>query len=199
MQGILGLKASMGGFVVTPSSVMWIFASLWAGQLLVKHAPRTILTGSLCILLVGSFILALVPQTTPFWFFLLVAAGLGIGFGLIITTTTVTAQSVAGADKVGVATSFNTLSRTLGQTLMVSVYGIILNRQLAKGIAGDGRLDQNMLNELINPETALNLPKQLLPTLRHILYNGLHFIYFASIVLIAIAIIINLMDRKRSK
>lgn len=199
MQGILGLKASMGGFVVTPSSVMWIFASLWAGLLLVKHAPRTILAGSLCILLVGSFILALVPQTTPFWFFLLVAAGLGIGFGLIITTTTVTAQSVAGADKVGVATSFNTLSRTLGQTLMVSVYGIILNRQLAKGTAGDGRLDQNMLNELINPETALNLPKQLLPTLRHILYNGLHFIYFASIVLIAIAIIINLMDRKRSK
>lgn len=54
MQGILGLKASMGGFVVTPSSVMWIFASLWAGQLLVKHAPRTILTGSLCIYLLGA-------------------------------------------------------------------------------------------------------------------------------------------------
>lgn len=199
MQGILGLKASMGGFVVTPSSIMWIFASLWAGRLLVKYAPRTILTGSLCILLVGSLILALVPQTTPFWFFLLVAAGLGTGFGLIITTTTVTAQSSAGDDKVGVATSFNTLSRTLGQTLMVSVYGIILNLQLTKGIAGNSRLHSNMLNELINPETARQLPQQLLPMLRHILYNGLHHIYFASIILIAIALGINWLDRRAPK
>lgn len=199
MQGILGLKASMGGFVVTPSSIMWIFASLWAGRLLVKYAPRTILTGSLCILLVGSLILALVPQTTPFWFFLLVAAGLGTGFGLIITTTTVTAQSSAGDDKVGVATSFNTLSRTLGQTLMVSVYGIILNLQLAKGIAGNSRLHSNMLNELINPETARQLPQQLLPMLRHILYNGLHHIYFASIILIALALGINWLDRHAPK
>lgn len=197
MQGILGLKASMGGFVVTPSSIMWIFASLWAGQLLVKHAPRTILTGSLLILLVGSFILALVPQSTPFWFFLVVAAGLGVGFGSIITTTTVTAQSVAGDDKVGVATSFNTLSRTLGQTLMVSIYGIIVNVQLAKGIANDPRLGSNMLNKLINPETAVELPKALLPVLRHILYNGLHHIYFASIILIIIALGINWLDHKK--
>ena len=68
MQGILGLKASMGASV-TPSSIMWIFASLWAGQLLVKHAPQRILMGSLAILLGGSIVLALVPQTTPFWFF----------------------------------------------------------------------------------------------------------------------------------
>lgn len=199
MQGILGLKASMGGFVVTPSSIMWIFASLWAGQLLVKHAPQRILMGSLAILLGGSIVLALVPQTTPFWFFLMVAACLGIGFGMIITTTTVTSQSVAGSDKVGVATSFNTLSRTLGQTLMVSVYGIILNRQLAKGISGDSRLNQNMLNELINPETAAKLPQNLLPDLRHILYNGLHYIYFASIVLILVAMWINLSDRRQKQ
>jgi MFS family permease len=165
----------------------------------VKHAPQRILMGSLAILLGGSIVLALVPQTTPFWFFLMVAACLGIGFGMIITTTTVTSQSVAGSDKVGVATSFNTLSRTLGQTLMVSVYGIILNRQLAKGISGDSRLNQNMLNELINPETAAKLPQNLLPDLRHILYNGLHYIYFASIVLILVAMWINLSDRRQKQ
>lgn len=148
-------------------------------------------------LLGGSLVLALVPQSTPYFVFLLVAGALGFGFGLVITITTVTAQAVVAPDQVGVATSFNTLSRTLGQTLMVSVYGIVLNLRLTQGIAADSRLNSNMLNELINPHTAKNLPAAVLPTLRQILYEGLHNIYFFSIIIVALAILANHFEAKR--
>ena len=100
-------------------------------------------------------------------------------------------------DQVGVATSFNTLSRTLGQTLMVSVYGIVLNLRLTQGVAADGRLNSNMLNELINPHTAKQLPASVLPTLRQILYEGLHNIYFFSIVIVALALVANHFEAKK--
>ncbi|HAJ54206.1 MAG TPA: MFS transporter, partial [Lactobacillus sp.] len=55
----------------------------------------------------------------------------------------------------------------------------------------------NMLNELINPHTARNLPAAVLPTLRQILYEGLHNIYFFSIVIVALALIANHFEAKK--
>lgn len=197
VQGILGLGASLGGFAITPSSLMWIVGSFVAGRLLVKVAPRWIIALALVDLIFGSFVLALVPEATPYWFFLIIAACLGFGFGLVITTTTVRAQAVVTKDAVGVATSFNTLSRTLGQTLMVSVYGVVLNLQLAKGVSGHPAVTMGMVNKLIDPATAKSLPAHLLPTLRQILYNGLHHIYFFSVVIMIIALVVNLFDRTK--
>lgn len=47
---------------------------------------------------------------------------LGVGYGLSVTTTTVEAQASVPKEEIGVATSFNTLSRTIGQTVMVSLF-----------------------------------------------------------------------------
>lgn len=199
MQGILGLKASMGGFVVTPSSVVWIFASFLAGSLLTKYTPQKVLNLSLSILVVGSLILTLLPIGTTFSLFLMISAFLGLGFGLTITTTSVTSQSVVDESQVGVATSLNTLSRTLGQTLMVAIYGIILNMGLAKGVAKYSEISMDMLNQLINPKTATQLDPSHLPVLRNVLYGGLHHIYLASILLMLLALVINLSGRKKTR
>lgn len=197
MQGILGLEASLGGFAVTPSSLMWIVGSFVAGRLLVNYRPQRLLYVALGVLLIGSLVLALVPESTPYWFFLIVAGGLGFGFGITITTTTVTAQAVVAKDQVGVATSFNTLSRTLGQTLMVSIYGIVLNMRLAQGVRDNADITTGMLNKLINPHTASQLPAKLLPTLHQILYEGLHNIYFFSVVIVVLAIVVNWFDKTK--
>ncbi len=65
-QGILGLPASLAGFAVTPSSVLWIFGSFLAGKMLVKLKANQILRISLTILAIGSFLLAVIPASTPF-------------------------------------------------------------------------------------------------------------------------------------
>lgn len=202
MQGILGLPASMAGFVLTPSSIMWVIASLFAGSLLVKYQLRLILFWSLLILVIGSFMLAIVPETTHFIQFLVIAAFIGIGFGMVITTTTVVSQNSVTKDKIGVASSFNTLCRTLGQTLMVSVYGIIINLHLASGVQQyhDRGVTSDMMSRIVNPQTAAGIPATLLPTLRHILYSGLHLVYYVSVALMIAALLINVLaDRKHIK
>lgn len=197
MQGILGLDASMGGFAVTPSSLMWVIGSFVAGRMIVKMRPQRVLMVALGIIAVGIFILASVPASTPFAFFLLFSAILGSGFGIAITTTTVSSQAAVGQDKIGVATSFNTLSRTLGQTVMVAVFGLIFNVQVAAGTTGKAGLSTNMMNKLINPHTVHELPQQAVPALRHVLFESLHGVYLACAVVVILGIVLNLLDRKQ--
>ena len=198
-QGILGLPASLAGFAVTPSSVMWIFGSFLAGKFILKLTPKQTLMISLVFLLIGSAWLALLPQTTPFWLFFVIATVLGTGFGITITSTTVTSQRLVAAKDMGVATSFNTLARTLGQTLMMSIFGIIMNGTMNKGVAHSSDLNIGMMNKLINPQTASSLPAKLIPELRTILYQALHNIYLAGVILIVLAILINSLDYRHSK
>lgn len=167
---------------------------------MVKYAPNQILRGSLAILLVGCGLLLIIPSTAAFYKFLLIAGFLGLGFGMSITTTTVVAQNTVTSAQVGMATSFNTLCRTLGQTLMISVYGILFNIQIARGLQRQPHLTSQMVNQLVNPETATQLPQQLLKPLHQILYQGLHQIYVGSFILIVIAWLLNeWFSRKNTK
>ncbi|MGJ3994955.1 MFS transporter, partial [Lactiplantibacillus plantarum] len=198
-QGILGVPASLAGFAVTPSSLMWIVGSFVTGRLLAKWAPRRILYLSLAFILVTSICLAWLPVNTAFpWFFLITAIG-GVGFGITITATTVTSQHLVPAENVGVATSFNTLSRTIGQTLMISIFGIALNVGMNQGIQHHAGTNMAMMNKLINPQTATQLPSHLLPTLHRILYTGLHWVYLIGLGLVILAFIVNSLDRGPQK
>ncbi|MFH5812307.1 MDR family MFS transporter [Companilactobacillus sp. FL22-1] len=199
MQGILGLSPSMGGFAVTPSSIIWIFGSFWAGTLIKKMAPNRVIYISLFFLAIANGLLLAAGPTTPFWYFCSLAAVAGLGFGLTITTTTVTAQTVVDPENVGVATSFNTLLRTIGQSMMVSVYGIVLNAALAKGAAENKNITVDMMNKLIDPQTANSLPHQLLPKMRQILFSGLHNIYLVTLVLLVLGLVLNAFEWKNKK
>ncbi|MQS44564.1 MDR family MFS transporter [Companilactobacillus mishanensis] len=199
MQGILGLSPSMGGFAVTPSSVVWIFGSFWAGSLLKKYAPNRIIYISLVFLAIANAALLFAQVGTPFVYFLSLAAVAGLGFGLTITTTTVTAQTVVPSENIGVATSFNTLLRTIGQSLMVSVYGIVLNTALANGAAENKKITVDMMNKLIDPQTASQLPPELLPKMKEILFSGLHNIFVASAILLVVALVLNAFEIKNNR
>ncbi|WP_078775230.1 MDR family MFS transporter, partial [Fructilactobacillus lindneri] len=120
-QGILGLKATMAGFAITPSSVLWMLGSFLTGKLIVKYRPQTITNASLILIAIGAVILTILPISTPFFAFFIISGIMGIGFGICITVSSVTVQNEVSKDRIGVASSFNTLSRTLGQTLMISV------------------------------------------------------------------------------
>ncbi|WP_125572662.1 MDR family MFS transporter [Levilactobacillus huananensis] len=198
-QGLLGLKASEAGFAITPSSLMWIVGSFIAGKLLLSRSPYQIVNISLTLVMIGAITMALLPATTPFWCFFVIAGICGTGFGITITTTTVTVQSQVDVDEIGVATSFNTLSRTLGQTMMVSILGIIMNLAMTRGVASHHGTSMAMMNKLINPQTALGLPANVLPTLRGILYQGLHAIFIAGVILIVISFAVNFFDRRETQ
>lgn len=194
MQSVLGLKPSMGGFVVTPSSVVWLFGSYISGKMIAKYPPHKITLFALSFLVVGCGCYLLLPLKTAFGIFLIISAVVGFGFGLSITTSTVTSQSVVTADEVGTATSFNTLARNLGQTLMVSVFGIVMNLKMAQGVQQHSGLTFKMLDQMINSSTAHLLAKQYLAPARQIVYEGLHWIFVVGIIILVVAVILNFFD-----
>jgi len=193
-QGLHGVSASEAGLALTPNSLMWVVGAFATGYFLARWTPRRILYFSLSFILVAGLALALLPMQAPFgWFFIITAVN-GFGFGIAMTTTTLTSQRLVSAENVGVATSFNTLGRTIGQTLMVSIFGIILNTGMQQGITHSTGTSMAMMNRLINPQTASGLPEKLLPTLRQILYNGLHWVYVIGFVIVVLTFVINRLD-----
>lgn len=193
MQGVLGLKAALGGMALAPLSFTWIIGSLLAGRLLEKTTTKRALTIGLVIIIIGGLMLANAPVSTPFWAFCLISGFTGIGLGITITGSTVKAQSSVSHDNVGVATSFNTLMRTLGQTIMVSIFGVILNNHLNNEIAAnaDLGLTRDMIDQLSNRETLGKLAADVIEPLREILYKGLHSVYFVGVILLVVAILLN--------
>lgn len=200
MQGLKGLKAAMGGFAITPMSLTWIVGSFIAGQMMLKRPVKTILTTSLLIVSISALILTLLPFTTPFYVFLLVTALIGLGMGLTITTTTVTIQNVVPKNQIGIATSVNTLFRILGQTIMISLYGIVLNNKMAEQLQvhQSKGVESKMMNELINPLTAIHLDPELLPTLRTILYDGIHHVFIYGFITVVLALVFNQFAKKEN-
>ncbi|RBP98404.1 MFS transporter [Bifidobacterium aemilianum] len=196
MQSVLGLKPSMGGFALTPSSLVWLLGAYLAGRFLITNPPHRIMALALVFLIgaCGSYVL--LPITTPFWAFLIISCFYGFGFGLAITIGTVTSQSVVSAENVGTATSFNTLARSLGQTMMISVFGIVMNLVTARQIGSHPGLTMDMMNKMVNPDTAGSLPERFLEPARGIVYDGLHWIFVLGLVLLIAAFLINLLDFK---
>lgn len=198
MQGINGTNASLAGFAVTPSSLMWIVGSFLIGGMLGRWGIKKTYDYMLAILVAADLVLILVPIYTSFWVFCIVAAFNGTAFGAITTASQVRSQVLVPKDDIGVATSFNTLMKYLGQTMMVSVYGIAFNTMVAKGLAKHPGLTQAMMNKIVSAENAKTLASSVVPQLRQVLLGGLKAVYIVSMVVILISILLNqtYKDRK---
>lgn len=188
MQGVLGKSAAIGGLVLAPLSIVWMFGSFLAGRWLSKMAAKRVLLAGLITILLGTGLLLFLPQQASFWAFFLVASIWGVGYGLAMTTTTVEAQNSVAAAEIGVATSFNTLSRTIGQTIMVSVFGIIMNSEIAQHLKTLAVKDPDIMNKLINPQTARLIDASLRTSLRTVLFSGLHTVYTSGVLLLIVGI-----------
>ncbi|EOT40951.1 MDR family MFS transporter [Enterococcus dispar] len=193
MQGVLGLSAGIGGLVLAPLSLLWLAGSFLAGRWLAEITVKRVLLRGLMLTLFGALCLVFVPQHTNWLWFFVIATILGIGLGAVTVTCTVSAQSSVPAEQMGVATSFNTLARTIGQTIMVSVFGILLNSITAAQLQNITVANKNdVMNQLVNPQTAKLLAPQLRETLREVLFAGLHGVYLAGAILIIAAFVLTL-------
>ncbi|WP_270781604.1 MDR family MFS transporter [Lactobacillus amylovorus] len=198
MQGINGTNASLAGFTVTPSSLMWFVGSFLIGGMLGRWGIKKTYDYMLAILVAADLVLILVPIYTPFWVFCIVAAFNGTAFGAITTASQVRSQVLVPKDDIGVATSFNILMKYLGETMMVSVYGIAFNTMVAKGLAKHPGLTQAMMNKIVSAENAKTLASSVVPQLRQVLLGGLKAVYIVSMIVILISILLNqtYKDRK---
>ena len=197
IQGINGTSASIAGFAVTPSSLMWIVGSFLIGGMLGRWGIKKTYDYMLLVLVLTDLALILVPIYTSFWVFCVIAAFNGIAFGAITTASQVRSQVLVTKEDIGVATSFNTLMKYLGQTMMVSIYGIAFNTMIAQGLNKHPQLNQSMMNKIVSAEKAKTLSVEAIPQLRQILLSGLKAVYVVSLIVIIISLVLNQIYKDR--
>lgn len=191
-QGLLGVSALIGGVTQIPGSITNFLGSVVGPAMqpgLGKY--RTIALGTLAFII--SFgIMVSAGLTVPLWVLLMAGAFEGFGLGLSFNILQISVQQDAEKRDIPIATSFAYLLRILSQTFMSSIYGVILNNALNKGVAeSHGEVTIEALNKLSDSQSAGDLPKNLLPLMKQIMYGGLHNIMLVALVLLAIALVFN--------
>lgn len=192
-QGLLGLSALLGGMTQIPGSITNFIGSIIGPSIKLQLGKyNTVALGTLAFLIsFGSMVLAGI--TTPLWFLLIVGVFEGLGIGLSFNVLQISVQDDAEKRDIPIATSFAYLLRILSQTFMSSIYGVILNHALIKGVVeAHGKITIAMLNKLNDSQSVGNLPKNLLPSMKQIMYGGLHNIMLIALVLLVIALIFNI-------
>lgn len=199
MQGVLGLNAAIGGLVLAPLSLVWIVGSFLASKWMTQMTTYRVLRIGLFITIVGGAGLWLMPFQSNFLWFFLISTIIGVGLGITMTTSTVSAQNSVPSEQMGVATSFNTLVRTIGQTVMVAVFGLLINRVTQAELAAKQLTDDpDIMNKLVNPQTAKMIDAEILTPLREILYHGLHQVYLVGLLLVIIALGLTFLIRQKN-
>lgn len=199
LQGVTGLTASRAGMVLLCLSVAWTAGSLIGGQALNRVGYRAVAVTGMALLTVGySFFVAFKANLSVPW---VVASGLliGVGMGMANLTTLVAVQNSVPHQSIGVATSTVMLFRTFGGAFAVSLMGTVLMNQMQSGLArlSVAGLPSVLLDKLANPqnllepETRMQISAQLLPQMIEILGDAIWYAFLTGFTLMLAGLVMS--------
>jgi EmrB/QacA subfamily drug resistance transporter len=198
LQGVLGMTAWGTGLVILLLSMGWTAGSLLAGQGINHIGYRLVAIGGMSLLALGYFVL-IAPQLkagiAPIAVSSLV---IGLGMGLANLTTLVAAQTVVPRQRIGVATSTLMLFRTFGGAFAVSLLGTVMLAHVQSGLAqlgaSNSAVSGDLRNKLANPQNLLQpstrteIPRDLLAQLIPVLDDALWYAFLTGFALMVIGI-----------
>lgn len=190
-QGLLGMSALIGGVTQIPGALTNFAGAEVAATAQERHPKYWLVTLGIVTLLIAFGIVLIFGQQTPFWLLLVAGAFEGFGVGFNFNILQVSVQTDVVIDDLPVATSVAYLLRILSQTMMSALYGVVLNVTLASQLKAHSGITMKMMNQLTNAVTAKELPAQLVPTMRHILFHGYRNTLVVAFILGAICLTIS--------
>ncbi|HZI19235.1 MAG TPA: MDR family MFS transporter [Pyrinomonadaceae bacterium] len=201
-QGSLGASATAAGTLLTPMLLSWVGLSIVGGRLLLRVGYRTTCVTGFAVLTLGLALLANVGLETPrFWLYFDLAL-VGSGLGLTMLTLLLAVQQSVPRTRLGVATSLNQFSRSIGGAVGVAVLGAVLSagldarlQEAARG--GGAGLSAELAAELaadpsalLEPSARAALPPEALRALRGALASSVHNIFWAAAAAALLALLV---------
>lgn len=205
VQGVIGGSATNSGLTLLPMMMGSVVTATLGGFLMTKLQYRTIMVGTLAILLTG---LALLSQITVESSRLaitgiMILIGLGIGASFSVLSTSVL-HSFPAAHR-GAASSTLNFNRSLGMALGITIFGIVqshsllskLTESLGKGdIAVPSDLNLSDPHSLLNPAFRQTVDPQLLDTITTGLSSSIGATFAWSLIPAVLALIAALLMTK---
>jgi len=180
---------------MTPMMVGVLATSIVSGNLITKFGRyRVFPIAGTAIATVGLYLLSRLEADTP-----TSVAGrdmliVGLGIGLVMQVLVLAAQNTVSYRLLGVATSVSTMSRQIGGTIGIAVFGAIFSNRLEHELAV--RLPGAHIPATANPEAVRHLPPAIHDAYVGAVANALHpvFLVAAAVMLVGFALTWLLQD-----
>lgn len=188
IQNILGFSAMISGLVMAPMSIAWLISSILLAKAIPKFGEKDVIKFSAFFLLLSCALLPTLGLKSSIILVVIYSLIMGVGMGGCFTTLTIVIQESVSYNMRGAATASNSLVRTLGQTIGVSIFGSLFNIRIVKyfndlGIKGvdPGNLySTSKLGVKITTEQITNS-----------LSLGLHVVFFILILISVVCLILS--------
>jgi EmrB/QacA subfamily drug resistance transporter len=168
-QAVLGASATEAGSFLAPFMLSWVISSIIGGRLMMRLGARTLIFTGLILIITGFAGLASFTHQMPRMFLILSLILIGAGLGQAMLTLLIAAQHAVPREKLGITTSLNQFSRSIGGALGVALLGTLL----AAGLSG---FDVDP-NALVSAETRAHLAPAALAQMRGALESTLRLIF----------------------
>jgi EmrB/QacA subfamily drug resistance transporter len=209
-QGALGLTATQAGSLLMPLMLSWVSMSVVGGRLLLKTGYRNITIAGFIFLTIGFILLAMFQRDTArIWLYLDLVL-IGAGLGLTMLTLLIAVQQAVERNQLGIATSLNQFSRSIGGAFGVAIMGTFLTAGLAFQLQSFAQKNSNILtieraadlaenpNALIEPKAKAELPPELLNVLQEAMAKSIHNVFWVGALLSLSALLVAFLLPKQS-
>lgn len=129
LQESLGQTALQAGLVLLPYALASGVASLIGGRLVDRLGARTVILLGVALLIVCTWQLTFIALASPFWWLQILLIGQGLALGLCYQPLIVTATVEIAPQHMALATTMNTLTRSLSSSLGIAIVATILQIQ----------------------------------------------------------------------
>jgi EmrB/QacA subfamily drug resistance transporter len=137
LQIVKGYSPSSSGLLLTPMMAGLLVTSIGSGQLITRFGRyRPFPIAGTALMAFALFLLSGIGVSQPIWQTAGYMVILGFGLGMTMQVLVLAAQNAVPYELLGVATSGSTLSRQVGGSIGVSVFGAIFANRLATNLAG---------------------------------------------------------------
>lgn len=200
-QGSLGFSATEAGSLLTPLMLTWVTMSVIGGRLLLRFGYRPNAIFGYSMLTAGFIAFSLFDRTTNrVWlYFDLMMIGAGLGFTML--TLLIAVQQAVERSKLGIATSLNQFSRSIGGAIGVAVMGAVLTASLAtelkKAAVEGGHLSEaeaiefaSNPNALIEPQAKAAMAPETLDLLQTALARAIHPVFWVGALMASLGLIV---------
>jgi EmrB/QacA subfamily drug resistance transporter len=167
VQTVMGGTATEAGQVLTPLFLGWVIMSVISAKATVKFGYRLVSMTGGALIVVGFGGLTLLTSDSARAPLFGACFVMGAGMGLQMLSLLLAVQHGAPRSQLGIATSLNQFSRSIGAAIGVAVMGAILAREVA-GLPLPG------------PETATSSAMALSPMVRQQFFAALHRVFIAG-------------------
>ena len=201
-QGALGATATEAGSLLTPLMLSWVTLAIIGGRLLLKIGYRPTSIAGFVLLTFGMCLLASFQRATPRLWLYVDLVMVGAGLGLTMLTLLIAVQQAVPREQLGIATSLNQFSRSIGGAVGVAVMGAVLSVGLASHLNQLAREGNNSLtpesaaqlaanpNALIEPAARAALSPSVLESLQGSLASAIHSVFWVGAVVAGLALIV---------